>query len=86
MQVGSTLAPLSVLMKGDSLPSFTRWYGIPAEPVGARSHRTEVPLVPRGSHDTYGEERIAFASTAKARLPAAPIVAEHIQDGVHGRM
>ena len=86
MQTGSSLAPLSVLMKGDSLPSHTRWYGIPAEPVGARSHRIEVPLVPRGSHDTYGEERMAFESTAKARLPAAPLIAEHTQDGVHGRM
>lgn len=32
MQAGSTLAPLSVLMKGEVLPPRTRWRGIPSEP------------------------------------------------------
>jgi non-ribosomal peptide synthetase-like protein len=32
MQSGSTLAPLSVLMKGEVLPPNTRWRGIPSEP------------------------------------------------------
>ena len=32
MQSGSTLAPLSVLMKGEVLPPNTRWRGFPSEP------------------------------------------------------
>ena len=30
MQSGSTLGPLSLLMKGEILPKFTQWYGIPS--------------------------------------------------------
>ena len=33
MQPRSTLAPLSVLMKGEVLPAFSRWSGIPTKPV-----------------------------------------------------
>jgi len=33
MQCRSSLAPLSVLMKGEVLPSFSRWSGIPTKPV-----------------------------------------------------
>ncbi|HEX2842309.1 Pls/PosA family non-ribosomal peptide synthetase [Hyphomicrobium sp.] len=33
MAPGSVLGPLSVLMKGESLPPHTRWHGIPCEPV-----------------------------------------------------
>src|SRR5215471_12257914 len=33
MQRRSSLAPLSVLMKGEVLPSFSRWSGIPTKPV-----------------------------------------------------
>ena len=33
MQLGSSIAPLSVLMKGDKLPPLTRWYGIPTQPM-----------------------------------------------------
>jgi non-ribosomal peptide synthetase-like protein len=33
MQAGSSLGPLSVLMKGEGLPAFSRWYGIPTQPV-----------------------------------------------------
>src|SRR5262249_45544653 len=33
MQYGSSLAPLSVLMKGEVLPAFSRWSGIPTKPV-----------------------------------------------------
>jgi monoamine oxidase/carbonic anhydrase/acetyltransferase-like protein (isoleucine patch superfamily)/SAM-dependent methyltransferase len=32
MGLGSTLAPLSVLMKGETLPSLARWHGVPAQP------------------------------------------------------
>ena len=33
MQQGSWLAPLSVLMKGETLPPLSRWYGIPTQPM-----------------------------------------------------
>jgi non-ribosomal peptide synthetase-like protein len=86
MQVGSSLSPLSVLMKGDSLPPLTQWYGIPAEPVATRGKRIDVPLVPAGFPGTHGEEAIALEPRAGERLTAAPIVVVHVQDGVHGRM
>jgi non-ribosomal peptide synthetase-like protein len=35
MQRGSTLGPLSLLMKGETLPAFSRWYGIPTKPIPA---------------------------------------------------
>jgi len=35
MQAGSSLGPLSVLMKGDVLPAGTRWHGTPCEPLVA---------------------------------------------------
>ena len=41
MQTGSYLAPLSVLMKGESLPAHSRWYGVPTQPMPASS-----PAVP----------------------------------------
>jgi non-ribosomal peptide synthetase-like protein len=45
MERGSTLGPLSVLMKGEVLPSWSRWHGIPSQPMvsvasgQARQHR-----------------------------------------------
>ena len=33
MQRGASLAPMSVLMKGDLLPESTRWQGVPCEPM-----------------------------------------------------
>src|SRR6185295_18333404 len=33
MQLGSCIAPLSVLMKGDKLPPLSRWCGIPTQPM-----------------------------------------------------
>lgn len=33
MQAGATLAPLSLLMKGEKLSPFTQWHGIPTVPV-----------------------------------------------------
>ena len=35
MQAGSSLGPLSVLMKGEGLPAASRWYGIPSQPAAA---------------------------------------------------
>jgi monoamine oxidase/acetyltransferase-like isoleucine patch superfamily enzyme/SAM-dependent methyltransferase len=32
MRLGSSLAPLSALMKGETLPPLSRWYGVPAQP------------------------------------------------------
>jgi non-ribosomal peptide synthetase-like protein len=32
MKTGAKLGPLSLLMKGETLPSFTRWHGIPTRP------------------------------------------------------
>jgi acetyltransferase-like isoleucine patch superfamily enzyme len=32
MRQGSSLGPLSVLMKGEGLPEVSRWYGIPTQP------------------------------------------------------
>jgi non-ribosomal peptide synthetase-like protein len=33
MHAGSSLGPLSVLMKGEGLPARSRWYGIPTQPI-----------------------------------------------------
>ncbi len=33
MQPGAVLGPLSVLMKGETLPPLTHWHGIPCEPI-----------------------------------------------------
>jgi non-ribosomal peptide synthetase-like protein len=33
MQSGSALGPLSVLMKGETLPPLTHWHGIPCERI-----------------------------------------------------
>jgi non-ribosomal peptide synthetase-like protein len=39
MELGSSLAPLSVLMKGETLPPLSRWYGIPTQPMPERRPR-----------------------------------------------
>jgi non-ribosomal peptide synthetase-like protein len=36
METGSLLAPLSVLMKGETLPPFSRWYGVPTQQMPDR--------------------------------------------------
>jgi non-ribosomal peptide synthetase-like protein len=38
MQAGSVLRPLSVLMKGETLPPLTHWHGIPCERVMTPGH------------------------------------------------
>ena len=37
MGLGSSLAPLSVLMKGEPLPPLSRWYGVPTQQMPDRS-------------------------------------------------
>ena len=37
MQPGSSLGPMSLLMKGETLPAATRWHGIPTEPIRSAS-------------------------------------------------
>jgi len=32
MKTGAKIRPLSLLMKGETLPPFTRWHGIPTRP------------------------------------------------------
>jgi non-ribosomal peptide synthetase-like protein len=45
MELGSSLAPLSVLMKGETLPPLSRWYGIPTQ---------QMPDRPRFADDAAG--------------------------------
>ena len=40
MRLGSWLAPLSVLMKGETLPPLSRWYGIPTQRMPDPPRRT----------------------------------------------
>jgi hypothetical protein len=46
MQRGSTLGPLSLLMKGETLAPHGRWHGIPSMPVGAAPIQSLLPLRP----------------------------------------
>ena len=47
MQAGSALGPLSVLMKGETLPAGTHWHGIPCERI-VRSHKVWPHLASAG--------------------------------------
>jgi non-ribosomal peptide synthetase-like protein len=85
MQVGSTLAPLSVLMKGESLPSLTRWYGIPAEPIGACS-RIEVTLVPSSPSEGTMREKALLEEALNPPPPYGPFSRRPVHDGVQGSM
>lgn len=87
MQVELTLAPLSVLMKGESLPSLTRWYGIPAEPIGACSGRIEVTLVPSSpSEGTMREKALLDVALNPPPPPYGPFSRGPVHDGVQGSM
>ncbi len=44
MRQGSSLGPLSVLMKGEGLPALSRWYGIPTQPASVAAYE---PMVNR---------------------------------------
>jgi non-ribosomal peptide synthetase-like protein len=85
MQTGATLAPLSVLMKGESLPPLTGWFGIPAEPIRARADNVEAPLVPANigdlSHDV--PKSLGLGSDM---IPQSSLSRGLVQEGVHGSM
>ena len=56
MQAGSSVGPLSLLMKGETLPPHTRWSGIPTAlevPAAARLALVDMPpaLAPEGTRD-----------------------------------
>ena len=63
MQKGSSLAPLSVLMKGEKLPPFTCWAGIPCEQVEAEP----APRSPISPSKTAAPALIAVALSAELR-------------------
>jgi carbonic anhydrase/acetyltransferase-like protein (isoleucine patch superfamily) len=61
MQTGSYLAPLSVLMKGESLPPHSRWYGVPTQPMPA----SRPPVLPSaGIRKFYDEFRCSPTPSA----------------------
>ena len=43
MGIGSYLAPLSVLMKGERLPPLSRWYGVPTQPMPTKAEPEASP-------------------------------------------
>ena len=59
MQPGSTLGPLSVLMKGEALPALSRWAGIPTQPV--------ISTLECEDHSRSSAAHIVVASCASAR-------------------
>jgi non-ribosomal peptide synthetase-like protein len=67
MQKGSSLGPLSVLMKGEILPAFSRWFGIPTQPTAARAVEQGCPAGRASSSieamRSYAPELIAAAPT-----------------------
>jgi non-ribosomal peptide synthetase-like protein len=76
MQRGSSLAALSVLMKGEVLPPHSRWTGIPTRPVeppaaktapaAVAVARTEAP--PRASHPSQSEKLTSQEEIIKDRV------------------
>jgi non-ribosomal peptide synthetase-like protein len=73
MEQRSSLAPLSVLMKGETLPGDSRWSGIPTRPVDAVSiaeiyERTAVAAEPVSNPD-YSRRGRRDAARAKSRQP-----------------
>jgi carbonic anhydrase/acetyltransferase-like protein (isoleucine patch superfamily) len=73
MQQRSSLAPLSVLMKGETLPADSRWSGIPTRPVDAVSvaeicERTADAAEPVSNRD-HSKLGSPDAATAKSRQP-----------------
>jgi hypothetical protein len=73
MQRRSSLAPLSVLMKGETLPGDSRWSGIPTRPVDAVSiaeiyERAAVAAEPVSDPD-YSRRGSRDAARAKSRQP-----------------
>lgn len=78
MKTGVNLGPMSLLMKGETLPPFTRWHGIPTRPgwpPGARrqtsvrddhagSHPKRLPTIKgrRSRISSYGDEAPSSAA------------------------
>ena len=70
MQPGSSIGPLSLLMKGETLPPRTQWLGIPtaplapdeAEPVSLAAARDEAARVARAKRErgTKAESQLAI--------------------------
>ena len=60
MGCGSNLGPLSVLMKGEVLPSWSRWHGIPSQPM-------ELP----GKRDDRQRRKLDRTFTRGRALPRA---------------
>lgn len=70
MGAGSVLGPLSVLMKGEVLPSRTRSYGIPSQPMrrANRQHRRR-KLSRELSHISRLNEPVLGSTSARAARP-----------------
>jgi non-ribosomal peptide synthetase-like protein len=60
MQLGASLAPLSVLMKGERLPPLSRWYGVPTQPMPAAVAAAPATLL-GGEPTTSGLAALACA-------------------------
>lgn len=76
MQPGSTLGPLSLVMKGETLAAGTRWHGVPNvrcpdfHPVVPRSilkarHSRSFSLAPAGSRHSSGSPAVPLAGLGK---------------------
>ena len=63
MGLGSSLAPLSVLMKGETLPLLSRWYGVPTQPMPA-APRSAAGLAIRVQDDSGSRRPDGLAAAA----------------------
>jgi non-ribosomal peptide synthetase-like protein len=76
MKRGARLAPLSVLMKGETLPAFTHWTGIPTRPVEFTPQQTPTtppakpPTPPRKRDDAPSPEQSAIRARVDRVLSA----------------
>lgn len=59
MKDGAKVGPLSLLMKGETLPPFSRWHGIPTRPGWPPPGRSRQPLAAAG--DSSANRRVAAA-------------------------
>jgi non-ribosomal peptide synthetase-like protein len=76
MQPGSSVGPLSLLMKGEVLPSRTRWLGIPTAPLAvppdARPYAGRQPAhAGQDTVEALANQRAIEAAVARALAPAA---------------
>jgi hypothetical protein len=72
MQRGSTLGPLSLLMKGETLPPASNWVGIPSEPKEALATSRERTLMKIGFRQSGDLVRRWAAQYARALQAFAP--------------